>query len=126
VAPRGIFRFAQARLGHDNAEQQPAAAQDQGEAKMEHSVLAERAEPAVPVHREVIDLPSLAIHHLRTPAEIARILHLRENIDLSIHARAGGEFERLEKKETSAASSARSKCTASRSARSASCRWGWA
>jgi len=46
--------------------------------------------------------------HLRTPGEIARVLPLRDEIDLSVHTAAGRSFHELEKKETSWASSVRS------------------
>lgn len=65
----------------------------------------------------------VVLSHLRTPAEIASVLHLREEIDLSVHAAAGPQFATLEKKETSAVSSMPSTCTASASERSASFRW---
>jgi len=45
-------------------------------------------------------LSELKLHPLRTPAQIASVLHLRGEIDLSVHAAAGEEFVRLEKKET--------------------------
>jgi hypothetical protein len=72
--------------------------------------------------------PSLAEHvvlrHLRSAAEIESVMHLREEIDLSVHTAAGRQqFEALEKKETSAASCSVSSWTARRSGRSASCRW---
>ncbi|MBK0393360.1 hypothetical protein [Ramlibacter algicola] len=72
--------------------------------------------------------PSLAervvLRHLRSPAEIASVLHLRDEIDLSVHTAAGRQqFETLEKKETSAVSCSASNWTARRSGRSASCRW---
>jgi hypothetical protein len=47
----------------------------------------------------------VVVRHLKTPGEIASVLHLREEIDLSVHAAAGPQFEVLEKKEMSAASS---------------------
>ena len=47
---------------------------------------------------------SLTLHRLRTPEQIATVLHLRGEIDLSVHAAAGGDFLRLEKKETKWAS----------------------
>jgi hypothetical protein len=43
--------------------------------------------------------------HLRTPAQIACVLPLRDEIDLSAHTAAGRSFHELEKKETSWASS---------------------
>ena len=39
--------------------------------------------------------------HLRTPAQIERVLPLRDEIDLSVHTAAGRSFHELEKKETS-------------------------
>ena len=39
---------------------------------------------------------------LKTRAEIESVVHLREEIDLSVHAAAGPHFAALEKKETSA------------------------
>ncbi len=50
----------------------------------------------------------VVVRHLKTPAEIASVLHLREEIDLSVHAAAGPQFELLEKKETSAGMSSHS------------------
>lgn len=47
----------------------------------------------------------VVVRHLKTPAQIAGVLHLREEIDLSVHAAAGPQFEALEKKEMSAATS---------------------
>jgi hypothetical protein len=47
----------------------------------------------------------VVVRHLTTPGEIASVLHLREEIDLSVHAAAGPQFDMLEKKETSAATS---------------------
>jgi len=72
--------------------------------------------------------PSLADHvvlrHLRSAREVESVLHLREEIDLSVHTAAGRQqFEALEKKETSAASCSGSSWMARRSGRFASCRW---
>lgn len=51
----------------------------------------------------------VTLRHLKTAEEIATVIHLRSEIDLSVHAAAGAEeFARLEKKETSAASSTHS------------------
>lgn len=47
----------------------------------------------------------LKLHRLRTPRQVASVLHLRDEIDLSVHAAAGSQFLHLEKKETSWASS---------------------
>jgi len=58
--------------------------------------------------RAAIAVEEIGLRHLRTPAEIERILHLREAIDLSVHSAAGCEFRALEKKEMSAVLSARS------------------
>jgi hypothetical protein len=52
--------------------------------------------------RRPFSIDDLVLRHLRTPAEIARVLHLREEIDLSVHAAAGPHFAILEKKETNA------------------------
>jgi hypothetical protein len=53
-------------------------------------------------------LPSLVdgmvLRHLTTASQVASVLHLRDEIDLSVHAAAGRQFVELEKKETSAAS----------------------
>jgi len=56
---------------------------------------------------------ALKLHHLRTPRQIASVLHLRGEIDLSVHAAAGQEFIRLEKKETTSGSSSGSNRPAS-------------
>lgn len=53
-------------------------------------------------------IEDVGLRHLKTLAEIERILHLRDEIDLSVHSAAGAAFHALEKKETSAVSSARS------------------
>lgn len=51
----------------------------------------------------------VTVRHLKGEQEIATVLHLRGEIDLSVHAAGGAEeFRRLEKKETSADSSTRS------------------
>ncbi|MEO7548678.1 MAG: hypothetical protein ABIT82_09670 [Ramlibacter sp.] len=42
----------------------------------------------------------MVLRHLASTAEIAGVLHLRDEIDLSVHA-ADSNFARLEKKETS-------------------------
>jgi hypothetical protein len=69
----------------------------------------------------------VVLRHLRSPAEIARVVHLREEIDLSVHAASGlQQFQALEKKETSAAWSSASTSMAKPSAPSGSCRWGTA
>lgn len=54
----------------------------------------------------------LRLHRLRTPEQVDTVLHLRDKIDLSVHAAAGSLFLHLEKKETSWASSSRSSSTA--------------
>lgn len=54
----------------------------------------------------------LRLHRLRTPEQVDSVLHLRDAIDLSVHAAAGSQFLHLEKKETSWASSWRSSSTA--------------
>lgn len=72
-----------------------------------HSLVAMRPLPTLAGMDEV------RLLHLRTPAEIARVLPLREEIDLSVHAAAGRCFHELEKKETSWDSSVRSNSEAS-------------
>lgn len=52
--------------------------------------------------RRPFSIDDLVLRHLSTPSEIARVLHLREEIDLSVHAAAGPHFATVEKKETSA------------------------
>lgn len=47
----------------------------------------------------------VTLRHLRTPSQVQSVLHLREEIDLSVHAAAASNFADLEKKETSAGSS---------------------
>jgi hypothetical protein len=67
--------------------------------------------PAMDFARQPKDFATqdVTLRHLKTPAEIATVLHLRGGIDLSAHTAAGAdEFARLEKKETSAASSTHS------------------
>lgn len=56
----------------------------------------------LPQGRFCFPVQELELRHLTTREEIEEVLHLRENIDLSVHTAAGGEFETLEKKETSA------------------------
>jgi hypothetical protein len=79
------------------------------------------AQPLAP--RVSLQVQDVVLHHLRTPADIQGIVHLREEIDLSVHTAAGPQFGWLEKKETSAASCAVSSSAASGWARSASSRW---
>ena len=55
----------------------------------------------------------LKLHRLRTSAQVATVLRLRGEIDLSVHAAAGPHFQHLEKKETSWASSWASSSTTS-------------
>jgi hypothetical protein len=55
--------------------------------------------------RESYRVDDIVLRHLKTDAEIDSVLHLREEIDLSIHAASGQGFTALEKKETSVASS---------------------
>lgn len=73
--------------------------------------------------RAPLAVGQVVLRHLRTEADISGVLHLREEIDLSVHAAAGPQFHDLEKKETSAGSWAPSCCTASPSVPSASFRW---
>lgn len=55
--------------------------------------------------RHAFSAGEIVLRHLTTPAEVAGVVHLREEIDLSVHAAAGPQFLALEKKETSAVSS---------------------
>ena len=61
--------------------------------------------PDAPRGRETFAARDVVLRHLKHSDEIAGVLHLREEIDLSVHAAAGPHFETLEKKEMSAASS---------------------
>jgi hypothetical protein len=70
-----------------------------------------------------LPIQDVVLHHLRTPDEIDSIVYLRDEIDLSVHAAAGRQFELLEKKETSAVSSSDSNSVVSGSAPSALSRW---
>jgi hypothetical protein len=58
--------------------------------------------PPIPT---ITGMADVRLVHLRTPGEIARVLPLRDEIDLSAHTAAGRSFHELEKKETSWASS---------------------
>jgi hypothetical protein len=74
--------------------------------------------------RRPVDYAAITLMPLRGQAAIDSVLYLREEIDLSVHTKAGAQqFAILEKKETSAVSSAVSNSVVSGSARSASCRW---
>ena len=66
-----------------------------------------RASGAPALHAQRASTPTggLKLHRLRTPEQVATVLHLRDEIDLSVHAAAGPHFLHLEKKETSWASS---------------------
>lgn len=59
---------------------------------------------AAAMGRPPIDFGAVQLRPLRTSAEIETVRHLREEIDLSVHAAAGQQFLALEKKETSAVS----------------------
>jgi hypothetical protein len=76
--------------------------------------------------RHPVAVDQLELVRLTTPAGIRGVLHLRENIDLSMHAAADGEFRALEKKEMSWALFLPSTCAVTGSARSASSRWAMA
>ena len=67
----------------------------------------QRASGAPALHAQRASTPTgrLKLHRLRTPEQVATVLHLRDEIDLSVHAAAGPQFLHLEKKETSWASS---------------------
>jgi hypothetical protein len=66
---------------------------------------------------------SVTLRHLRSAREIASVLSLRNEIDLSVHA-GSPEFRTLEKKETKSVSWAHSRCTGRSSAPSAWFPWG--
>jgi hypothetical protein len=65
--------------------------------------------PSIPEGRtgaRPFDPDAVTLRPLRTAREIASVLHLRDEIDLSVHTGAGRpDFHSLEKKETNAASS---------------------
>lgn len=69
--------------------------------------------PPLVASRAVAEVSRVALRHLRTPADIERVLPLRGGIDLSAHQAHKRLFNQLEKKETNWASSARSSSTAS-------------
>lgn len=60
------------------------------------SLLAPKGYPA--------SIEAVVLRHLRTPQEIDSILHLRENIDLSVLSGIDSDFLDLEKKETNSGS----------------------
>lgn len=66
--------------------------------------------PPIP---HITGMADVRLVHLRTPAQIERVLPLREEIDLSAHTAAGRSFHELEKKETSWVSSVLSSSTVS-------------
>jgi hypothetical protein len=56
--------------------------------------------------REPFAARDVVLRHLKTAAEIASVVELRDEIDLSVHAAAGPQdFHSLEKKETKSVSS---------------------
>jgi hypothetical protein len=60
---------------------------------------------------EPTDFEGVVLRHLTTRSEIESVMHLREEIDLSVHASGSSEFASLEKKETSWGSSLLSSST---------------
>jgi hypothetical protein len=68
---------------------------------------AQRGTAAPVLQAQAGPAPGIRLHRLKTPAQIATVQHL------SVHAAAGPEFVRLEKKETSAASPSPSSATVS-------------
>ena len=56
-------------------------------------------------------IEAVTLRHLKTSSEIESVLHLREEIDLSVHASASSNFAALEKKETNWGLSAHSSWT---------------
>lgn len=87
-----------------------AAAPGQNDALFGPSSCALRPPPYASERGHSLGIEELGLRHLKTLPEIATILHLREAIDLSVHSAASSDFLAREKKETSAASSARSSC----------------
>jgi hypothetical protein len=69
-----------------------------------------------------MDMGAVTLRHLRGQGEIASVLALRNEIDLSVHA-GNPEFLALEKKETKSVSWAPSNCRGKWWAPFASCRW---
>lgn len=70
-------------------------------------LLPTRASPfagAVPARLPAMAFDEVVLRPLKTAADIASVLHLRDEIDLSVHAASGPQFGALEKKETSAGS----------------------
>jgi hypothetical protein len=102
----------------------PARTGPEGDEVMDHALAApgDAAARAAPPMARPLALDDVVLHRLRSPAEVEEIVHLRDEIDLSVHAAAGPQFGMLEKKETSAGSCAGSRWAASGSARSASSR----
>jgi hypothetical protein len=76
-----------------------------------------------PQARAPLSMNDVVLHRLRGPGAVKEIVHLRDEIDLSVHAAAGPQFGMLEKKETNAGSCTASSSVANGSARSASSRW---
>ena len=64
--------------------------------------------PVAPRERGTFAARDVVLRHLTRPDDIAGVLHLREEIDLSVHAAAGPHFATLEKKEMSSVSSSAS------------------
>jgi dihydroorotase len=58
-------------------------------------------DPFAPMRRANSSFDQVVLRHLTTRAEIDSVQHLREEIDLSVHAAAGPHFFALEKKEMS-------------------------
>lgn len=57
---------------------------------------------AAPAQRFLSSFDQIVLRHLKGQAEIESVMHLRDEIDLSVHAAAGLQFMALEKKEMSA------------------------
>lgn len=75
------------------------------------------------VEREETPVDQLSFRRLRTAADIARIRHLREEIQLPVSAVADPDFQTREKKETSRGLWVPLSVVASSSGRSGSSRW---
>jgi hypothetical protein len=85
-----------------------------------HSFSAPAFAPLTPVHG-LSTMESVVLRHLRSQEEIASVLHLRSEIDLSVHHSADSNFAALEKKEMKSGLSLPSSWTEKQSARYASC-----
>ena len=89
-----------------------------------HAEIRAAAPPPLPPDfgRVEVPLELVRFRHLRTPQQVHRIQHLREELSMPAHVRAAPAFIALEKKETRTVSWAHSSAWAASSAPSACCR----